>query len=487
MESRFQRVLLITPPVNVELGAIRPNMGLGYIAQVLMNNNICYDVLDMLLGYSLDDLKAKIDTFKPDLLGVNMFSNKYKTAYKTIEEIKRYQPSMSVVVGGPHVSCVRNKVLKDCSAIDYGVILEGEETLLELCKGEDIKKIKGLLYREGNEIRFNGFREFIKDLDSLPIPTYSRFEIDKYIDEKALSSSRGCPYSCVYCAVGTAIGKKVRVRSPENVVDEIEYWYKKGFRQFSFQDDNFTFYKERVLQICDEIVRRGFNDLFLRCAGARADKLDPDVLARMKKIGFKTIAIGVEVGNDRMLKVIKKGEKFEDIDKAVKLACELGYDVYLNFLVGSPQETLSDIKDTVNFALKYPVFHADFNNIIPYPGTELYDWLVEKNYLLEKPEVYLNDNTTYSSIPVFETPELSSEARKKLLGYLKKIRKKILRMAFIRKLEHKKIPWGLRHFMGYLSSLDSVSKYLFQPRFRKVMDKIRFKLYIKESERYSLH
>lgn len=479
MEQRFQRVLLITPPVQADQGSIRPNIGLGYLAQVLMDNNICYDVLDMMLGYSLDELKSKVDMFKPDILGMNIFSNKYKTAYKTLEDIKSHCPSMSIVAGGPHVSCLKNKVLEDCPAIDYGIILEGEETLLELCRGEDIKKIKGMFYREGNEICFNGFREFVKDLDSLPFPTYSRFEIDKYIDEKALSSSRGCPYSCVYCAVGTAIGKKVRVRSSENVVNEIEYWYNKGFKQFSFQDDNFNFYKERVLEICNEIERRGFKGLFLRCAGARADKLDIEVLTRMKKVGFKTIAIGVEVGNDRMLKAIKKGEKFEDIDKAVKLACDLGYDVYLNFLVGSPHETLSDVRDTVKFAVKYPIFHADFSNIIPYPGTELYDWLIEKNYLLESPEAYLNDNSARSNMPVFETPELPFKTRKKLLVYFKKVRKKILRRAFIRRLKHRRIPWGLSHFIGYIISLNIFSKYLFRPKLRKVADKIRFSFYMK--------
>ncbi|MBO1223366.1 MAG: radical SAM protein [Candidatus Scalindua sediminis] len=483
MEPRFRRVLLTTPPVLADQGALRPNMGLGYIAQVLKNNNIQYDVLDMMIGYSLDDLKAKIDTFKPDILGMNIFSNKYKTAYKTLEDVKRYYPSIPIIVGGPHVSCIKKQVLEGCSAIDYAVVREGEETVLELCNGEDLKKIKGLYYREGDGICFNGFRESNNDLDTIPFPTFSKFEIDKYLDERALSSSRGCPYSCVYCAVGTAIGKKMRVRSAENVVDEIEYWYKHGCRQFSFQDDNFNFYKERVLKICDELARRGLDNLFLRCAGARADKLDVNVLTRMKNVGFKTIAIGVEVGNDKMLKAIKKGEKFEDIDKAVKTACDLGYDVYLNFLVGSPQETLEDLKDTARFALKYPVFHADFSNIIPYPGTELYDWLEKNNYLLEKPEVYLNDNSTYSNVPVFETPELPVETRKKQLIYFKGVRKKILRRAFVRTLNARGIPWGLSHFIGYVTSLDLVSKYLFHPKVRKLADKIRFDFYMKQPDR----
>jgi anaerobic magnesium-protoporphyrin IX monomethyl ester cyclase len=479
---RFQKVLFITPPIKTELGAVRPNIGLGYLSEILSRNNICYDVLDMLLGYSFKDLKKKVRDFEPDLLCVNLFSNKYKIAYGIIEEIKGLYPSMKVAVGGPHVSCLRNKVLEDCSAIDYGIILEGEYALLELCSGNNLREIGNLIYRENGKVVLNKEREFIEDLDSIPFPKYEKFKIERYIDEKSLISSRGCPYNCIYCAVNIAIGKQVRLRSAENVVDEIEYWHKKGFRQFSFQDDNFNFSKNRVLEICDEIKKRELKNLFLRCAGARADKLDYNVLKRMKEVGFKTIAIGVEVGNDKMLRIIKKGEKFEDIDNAVKIACDLGFDVYLNFLAGVPFETIDDINDSINFALKYPVFYVEWSNIVPYPGTELYDWLSKKGYLLKSPDEYLNDNSTVANIPIFETPELPARKRKQVLRLLKKVRKKILRKSILKRLEAKKTPWGLRHAISYFVSLDSMSKYLFQNKLRRVADKYRFRLYMEKDK-----
>lgn len=479
---KFKRVLLITPPVKTELGPVRPNIGMGYLAQMLLENNISYDILDMLLGYSLGDLKKKVDEFKPDLLGVNLFSNKYKIAYETIQNIKEYFPSMKVIVGGPHVSCLRNKVLEDCPAIDYGVFFEGEYPLLELCEGKRVELINNLIYRDGDRVLMNSPRDFIKDLDCMQFPTYQKFEVEKYIEEKSLISSRGCPYACTFCAVKVVSGRLVRVRSPRYVIDEIEFWYKKGYRQFSFQDDSFTLYEKRTYEICDEIERRGFNDIFLRCAGARADKLDYNLLARMKSVGFKTIAIGVEVGNDKMLKIIKKGEKFEEIDNAVKNACDLGLDVYLNFLAGAPYETLSDINDSINFALKYPVFYAEWSNIIPYPNTEMYEWLLQKGYLLKKPEEYLNDNSTTSNIPVFETPELSFKTRIKVLNSLKKVRKKILRRSITRRLSDRGIPTGLRHLIGYLVSLDLFNKYLFQNKIRKIADLVRFNLYMKNNK-----
>ncbi len=478
---RFTKVLLITPPVKTELGPVRPIIGLGYLAQMLLENNIEYDVLDMLLGYCYKDLRHKVDEFKPDLLGVNLFSNRYKVSYKTIKDIKSHFASMKVVVGGPHVSCLGSKVLEDCAEVDYAVVREGEFALLELCKGTKLSQIKNLIYRKDEEIVENE-AELIRDLDSLPFPTYTGFELDKYIPEKSLISSRGCPHNCTYCAVKVVSGKLVRLRSPKNVVDEMEFWYRKGYRQFSFQDDNFNSTRARVYQICEEIKVRGLNGLFLRCAGARADKLDHDVLKMMKDVGFRTIAIGVEVGNNRMLEVIKKGEKFEDIENAVKEACRLGYDVYLNFLAGVPYETLADVEDSVNFALKYPIFYAEWSNIIPYPGTELFDWLSRKGYLLKQPNEYLNDDSTVSDIPVFETPELSFQMRKKILRRLKKVRKSILQQGILHRLKRQGMIWGVRYIIAYVASRDSFTKLLFQNRLRRFADLARFRIYMNYDE-----
>lgn len=481
---RFQRVLLITPPIKTELASIRPNIGLGYLAEILLENNICCDVLDMLLGYSLKNLKAKVDTFRPDLLGISLFSNKYKVSYKLIESIKRYWPSMKIVVGGAHVSCLREKVLEECRAIDFGVVLEGEEALLELCRGESLEEIKNLIYRQKDKIISNEVRDFIDDLDSIPFPTYGKFEVNKYVEEKSLVSSRGCPYGCIFCAVGTTIGKKVRLRSPKNVVDEIEYWYKKGYRQFSFQDDNLTLYGERVVKICEEIDSRGLKDLFLRCAGARADKVDILVLTRMKEVGFKTIAFGVEAGNNRLLRVLKKGETIEQIEHSIKNSCDLGYDVYLSFLVGSPTETLSDIEDSTRIALKYPVFHVDFFNIIPYPGTELHRYLSESHCLLKGPEDYLNNDSPHSREPVFETPELSYEERREILLYLKKVEREVFKRRLILLFKRKGLPGLVIRTLSHILSKDRVRKQLLSNiKIRKLADKFRFNNYMKRVEK----
>lgn len=477
---RFQRILLVTSPMKTYYGPLRPSVGLGYLAETLLQNNIDYQVLDMLLNYSLRDLKRKVDESKSDLLAVSMCSNCYKSGYKMIEKIKEYNPAIKIVVGGPHVSCLKEKVLEQCAAIDFGTFLEGEQALLELCNGKALDEIENLIYKKGRKIIANKSREFVENLDTLPFPTYEGFEMNKYTEEKAIITSRGCPYGCIFCAVGRVIGNRVRTRSAKGVVEELMYWYKKGHRQFSFQDDNFTFDEKRAYDICDEIERSKLKGLFLRCAAARADKLSYDLLKKMKNVGFKTIAVGVEVGNDKMLKIINKGEKFECIERTVREACELGYDVYLNFLIGSPYETISDVQDSINFAKRYPVFYVDFANIVPYPGTRLYEFLSKKGYLLQEPEQYLNDNSTMSNIPIFETPELPFKARKKLLISTKNLKKVILRKAFIRRFKEKGIPYGLRRLMAYILASNTISGYLFQNRIRTIAEKVRYKLYMKK-------
>lgn len=479
---RHQRVLLINPPTKSFYGALRPPVGLGYLSEVLLQNGIECTVVDMLLNKGMDKIYKEINSFKPDLIGLTMYSFGYKHVYTLINKIKK-NADIPIIVGGPHVSIMRQQVLEDCPEIDYGVVLEGEETIVEFCQGKEIKEITGLLYRNDGQVFRNGHRKFIKDLDSLPFPRYEKFELNKYLREKVIFSSRGCPYKCTYCAAGLAMGNQYRMRSARNVVDEMAFWYEKGYRQFHFLDDNFSLNIGRVYQICDEIEERGLSGLLIRCTnGLRADKVDKRLLSRMKEVGFKCLAFGVEAGNNKVLGNIKKGEKIEVIDRAIKDACELDYDVYLTFLLGSPGETWDDIQDSIKLALKYPVFRVDFYNIVPYPKTELFKWLKEKEYLLIEPEVYLNWASSHSFGRIFTTPELGLSQRRKALAYCRKVERKVLFNIVKRKLEKVGLCGLKAKVIALMLSSNFVQKQLFlNTAFRKVAEKIRARYYgIKE-------
>jgi len=420
----YRRVLLFIPSYPGSHYKYLPlQAGLGYISQMLDRNGVENSVCDMRFGYGSSDIKEKILEYRPDLIGVSMMTFRYLHTYAIISDIKDAFPSIPIVAGGPHISTLRENALRECPAIDYGVILEGEETIMELCRGEELSKIKGLIYRgDDGEVLLNQDRRFIGDLDGIHFPEYRRFEMHKCERLIPIVSSRGCPYECIYCPVQAAIGKKYRMRNSGNVVDEMEFWYEKGFRRQGFADDNFTISQPRIYEICDEIEERGMTGLRLGCSnGVRADRVDRKLLARMREVGFYELAFGVEAGNDRVLERLHKSEKIEVIRRAIEDACELGYEVTLFFLLGSPGETWSDIEDSVDLVLSYPVVSAPFYNLIPFPNTELFEWVEERGYLLKSPEEYLNDASHWENEPVFETPELPYEKRKKAWAWANRV------------------------------------------------------------------
>jgi len=434
---RYKRILLVFPEYkHTHFGANHPPAGLGYLSEALRENNIEHDVVDMRLNPGRNHLMGKIREFKPDLIGISLMTLLYSQNYALLDDIKHDFPRIAIAAGGPHISTFREKALIQCPSLDYGVTLEGEMTLLELCLGKDLGTIKGLLYRKDEEVVYTGPRDFIADLNRLSFPSYTKFRIDQYVtDEIPVLSSRGCPYQCIYCPVKTAIGRAFRRRDYLHVVDELEYWYKRGKRRFGFLDDNFMMDRRRIVDICDEIEKRGLTGLHLRCPnGVRADHCDREVLGRMKQAGFEYIAFGVEGGNDKVLAAIRKGEKMESIKRAIREACELGFEVALFFIIGSPGETRKDIEDSVHLAQSFPVFDAKFYNLIPFPDTELFQWVQGNGYFLVDPDVYLNDASHWDAKPLFATPELSYAERQSALRYTSGIRRQIRKRAMTQRL-----------------------------------------------------
>lgn len=439
IKTRYSKVLLVFPDYKGgHYGALRPPAGLGYIAETLKTANIDYDIVDMAAGYSTSDLKKKITAFDPDLVGISLMTLMYKRSYEIIDFIKQCNPSLHIIAGGPHISTLRKKVLQDCPSLDYGAVLEGEELILELCRGNELDSIKGLIYRD-SEIVFTGERPFINNLDDIPFPRYDKFPLSKYVTEEiGIASSRGCPYRCIYCPVSSVIGRKWRKRGADSIVDEISYWYKKGYKQFSILDDNFTFDNKRVVEICEKIKSKDFKGLELNCNnGIRADRTNYEILKIMKEAGFEYLAFGVEGGNDKILKNINKGVTMEALETAIRNSIELGYRVTLFFIVGSPGETMDDINDSIRLALKYPVFDVRFYNLIPFPQTKLYDWVESNNYFIMQPDHYLNTLSHWDNTPVFETPDLNKHEREEALKAVRKVRKTVRAASMKRALSSK--------------------------------------------------
>jgi len=487
----FSRILLISSLRPEPKYLLYPNTGLGYIAQSLKNNGIIYDTLDMRLGYPLSRLMRKIKEFNPDLIGISMRTPEYKLQYRMISRIKRSFPKTKIALGGDHSNLMREETLLECPEIDYAVVFEGEKTFINLIQNENNhKKLKGLIFRNNGKVIYNGDAEFEKDLDNLPFPRYERFNLGEYPNKEiGIVSSRGCPYRCIFCVESSKNTRRIyRARSPENVVDEIEYWYLKGYRKFDFSEPMFNLKRERVIGICDEIRKRKLINLNLAVrSGLRADSTDREVLKKMKEVGFSAISFGVEGGNDKMLEIIKKSEKMTDIEKAIKDACDVGFDVMLTFLIGLPFEEESDIRDAIKLSYKYPINAVFFNNVIPIPGSELFNWIKENDYFLEAPEDYLDSIwRKKQNTPLFKTPELDAKRRRKLLHETKSVKRDIAQRRIKQKFESifgKNL--GILAFtffankpvlliISYFTDWNPIRFYI---RFSQTLDKLKLKLF----------
>lgn len=442
---RFKRVILINPhyPGSHYKGekSSCPPVGLGVIGEMLGACGIHYEVIDFSLGYNADYLKTRIDAFMPDAIGISMMTFRYEQTYLMLNEIKEMYPRLRIIAGGPHVTAWRLKVLEQCPAIDFGICSEGEYSVVELCAGSmPLTAIKGLVYRNGGQVLFTGERDLIHDLDSIPFPKYAKFELNKYQKIVQINSSRGCPYKCIFCQSCSVLGKQWRSRSASNIVDEIRFWLDKGYVNFTFVADNFTMNKNLIYQLCDLLEEQKLTGINFSAPGVRVDLVDYALLKRMRGVGFNHIAFGIEAGNNKVLAALKKGFTIEQAEESVGNAIKLGFAVKLYFLVGSPYETLSDVRESINFALKFPVSGVNFGSLMPIPNTELMEWVIAEGRLLSPPEVYLNRYAEFERIPHFDAPGMSLNERKRALlitsRAIKKIRQRVSEVEFRQKFAH---------------------------------------------------
>jgi radical SAM superfamily enzyme YgiQ (UPF0313 family) len=269
------------------------------------------------------------------------------------------------------------------------------------------------------------------------------------------------------------MGKRVRARSPRNVVDEIEFWVRSGYRVFNIADDNFTFYKNRVYEICDEIEKRKLGKLELRCHnGIRPDRTDRDLLKRMKQVGFGYIQVSVESASQKMLDNMKKGEKIEVIKRTIEDAVSVGMEVQLAFVIGTPGETWEDMEESFALARNSLAWRADHNHLYPHPKTELYEWAEKNRVFIKPPEEYLNDEKAdYKTMPVLVSEEFSLEQRILAGKTFQKISRELYKKALKRKFKSFGI---MGEFVAFIFTT-GLGRYLFYGnRFsRKMIDSFR--------------
>jgi len=422
------KVLFISPWTKTLFGDERaapghPHVGIAYLTAVLKQNNHHVRVFDQAIENDDSKLFKLIKKFKPDIIGVTAFSYCYKYVFELIEEIKK-ATTIPLIIGGPHVSAVRVKILEKTSA-DFAMKGEAEVSFSKFLdefqkKHPNFSKVPNLIWRNRKkEIIENKNGPLITDLDNLPFPDYSEFKIERYpyytTKTIPIITSRGCPYGCNYCSVRLSMGQRFRPRSPENVVAEIKHWYKQGFRNFEFNDDCFSLDLVRAERICDLIIQNKLQINYQLYNGIRVDRVSKRLLQKMKASGCVFISYGVESGNQDIINIIGKRITLKQVKNAIRLTNKVGIKNSANFIIGHPGETYDRAMETLDFARKLPTNFINVYNLIPYPGTALYDWIEKYGKWIYHPDYILENIGSRDLKPVFETKDFTEEERIKVL------------------------------------------------------------------------
>ncbi len=372
------RVLLINPYYPIS-ETPSPPLGLAYLASALTAAGTEVKILDLVVfPYSQSRLQTMMEDFKPQVAGITAVTMTFDNAIKVIEDIKGIDPDILTVMGGPHVSFCARETLQAFPKLDVIVLGEGERTIVELIRssndGRGWAAIDGIAYRNGAEICLTAKRDPIENLDELQLPDRHLLPLGRYRAlgmPISLTTSRGCPYKCIFCVGRKMVGGKVRYRSAGNIVDELEYLSTLNFHQINIADDLFTANKNHCNAVCDEIIKRG---LQLRWTSfARVDTVSDAVLKKMKAAGCRAVSFGIESANPQILKTIRKGITLKQVEDAVHMCTRAEIMPFASFILGLPGESPQTIKETIEFAnrLKKRGLSYGFHLLAPFPGTEV--------------------------------------------------------------------------------------------------------------------
>jgi anaerobic magnesium-protoporphyrin IX monomethyl ester cyclase len=380
-----------------------PPLGLGYLATALRRQDFDVQILDCTKEkLDLDGFRQRVQQLKPRLVGFQTFSYDFHTVEKCLDVVKAIDGDIVTVVGGAHPSGAPRETLEQLRGADYAIRGEGEQGLPLLARRclrdagsvqVELAGIPGLVWRDqAGAIRMNE-PAFTEDLDSLGQPSWDMMDPRLYqfapqgVFLKSppvapISTSRGCPFQCTYCAGKSLTGARIRRRSISLVLDEVELLYREyGVREIHIVDDNFTMFRDRVVEFCRGLDERQLKIHFTFPNGVRIDTLDPELLQILKKAGCYSMIVGVESGSDRVLKAMKKSLTTETVQRGVALINQAGIDVSGFFILGFPGETREEMLKTIAFSQSLGLDAAHFSNFLPLPGTEATEVLREQGKL----------------------------------------------------------------------------------------------------------
>ncbi len=376
-----------------------PDLGMGYLAAACKKAGFKVALFDWNYQADKDQLRKDIADLKPKSVGVKVFTKDVWAACQTIDILKEALGDVPVIIGGPHISAIEpEEIFLDLPDADYALRGEAEISLPMLLENiidatDNLEGIPGLVYRKSDEVIINPQPLLVDDLDSLGLPQWDLMDPAGYDHPfnragrsagvtGTINITRGCPDRCTFCCAYRVNGRKVRARSAESVLEEIELLYEKyGVRLLLISDTNFIFYRELVEQVCEGIIRRGYRLKFNSPTGPNIRILDTELLKLLKRAGCHFIGFGVESGSQQMHKRIKKSAPLELVKEKSRLIRNMGMEVFGYFMFGFFDETRKQMQETIDYAFSVPYAHRNFDVVFPLPGTVEYRYLLKRHQL----------------------------------------------------------------------------------------------------------
>jgi radical SAM superfamily enzyme YgiQ (UPF0313 family) len=377
------RILLLNP-INRSY-VIMPSLGLGYLAAVLEQQGHQVTLLNCHKErMTFHGFASLVEREQYDVIGFQVFTYDLNQVKHHLEIIRRVSPDTVTVAGGPHPSGDPPGTLMYLEQLDYAFQGEAEiglPLLIErlVSKGSDYRGIPGLIWRHAGVIVVNP-PGFVEDLDSLPMPAWELLRPETYPEaphgafSRAFPTApviitRGCASGCTFCAGSRINGRRIRRRSLDNVMAELRYLAGRGIREFHVEDENFTESPAFVIEFCRRLRAEHLDLSWSLPSGVRLDTLTREVVLAMAGAGCYSLAVGIEFGSDRLLRMTGKGISLDQVRRQMQLFDGTGIKVTGFFMFGLPGETQAEMAETVRFSLELPLDRAQFNNFMPLPGS----------------------------------------------------------------------------------------------------------------------
>lgn len=386
--SDKKKVVFASPP-NLSFGTVSPPVGLLYLGTVTKVSGRDTVIIDAAsLNYSIKTTVDAILNEKPDYLALTAVTLTIAESAKIAEEIKIALPNIIIIIGGHHLTALPEETMNKYPQFDFGVIGEGEITIIELFDELDLKRtnlnlVNGIIYRENNQLKITPPRERIKNLDSLPLPDWSLLpnlvriyspppHVVEVFPSIGFNSSRGCPGKCIFCS-NSVFKNKLSYLSANRLFEIVNQLHKEyGIKEIWLGEDNFLIYKKRLFEFSKLLIDNNLKMSFV-CSGRIDNVKSKDELILMKKAGFRQIWYGIESGDQRILDILQKEITLEEIHKIVNWTHEVGIEPCGYFIFGAPGETEETLNKTLNLSLNLNLQAAHASFMIPFPGSTLYN------------------------------------------------------------------------------------------------------------------